>query len=67
MITKVIFICKSSEYVFGITKKVFFFFFLSCLWIFPINYKNVIHILKVNILHITDTVKENVIFLNICN
>lgn len=59
MITKDIFIGISSDNISGVTKNVFFFF--SWLWIFPTNYKNVIPILKVEVLHVTDTVKEKIL------
>lgn len=61
-ITKDIFICKSSDRISRVTKEVI----LSWLWIAPINYKNVIPILKVDVLHVTDTVK-NVITFHKCN
>lgn len=56
MITKDIFIYISSDNISGVTKKVFCFFKLAL--DFPNKYKNVIPILKEEVLYVTDTVKE---------
>lgn len=58
MITKDIFIYISSDNISGVTKKVFFVFCFKLALDFPNNYKNVIPIIKEEVLHVTDTVKE---------